>query len=643
VADRQARHPLDRLAATGAPARGGRQSRGPAWSRRLALVLVLAVAAFAGTTVQTQDRAHALVPAVGAAIGVTAAAARVMGTAATTQAGRATMAGAAWGAAQWLGENVVAPILVDLVVDRLTNADQATPTGTHVSGGDQTFRVTTASGTADVRFTMGDWPDRTVSSCINAVGSPTNTTWLSDRNPCPYTSSTTGVNMPTWRITGQTGAVRPRYVRAADNSVVASGSVTSSTGWTYYLEATNLVYVQFTDNANNLCATCPTVYLQGTPLAKPDPLRDGVWNITCGNADGTGGYVKSAPAPFRESQLGGGDNKPSDATWQGSRGWGGGWSRGSGGWGNDAGWFGETAYGSGGWGAAPDGRSHGGGTFATPRLTCDPGDQALCIGPLMVGTVTYVPQYCYPSPAESGMPATCTGPGSCLMVWAGDDACVVQDADTGEQLSTLPVADCRDMAYPNGQAGGFPGCDALDPTRRVEVGPDGLCRLVPTGPTGPENDEGVGGGGAVESGDGCLASWDVKPNPVTWVDVPVRCALRWAFRPDDETLDRLYALDDDLAGKVPFGYVEQATAAAGDSADAAAGACWDGLDVQLDLDDGDDGYAGRVLDLCPGSDLRDGLDPLRGALTFGLWLGVLVPLGMWAFRQSVPVIGGGSS
>lgn len=129
-------------------------------------------------------------------------------------------------------------------------------------------------------------------------------------------------------------------------------------------------------------------------------------------------------------------------------------------------------------------------------------------------------------------------------------------------------------------------------------------------------------------------------DPASWVDrvdLGVRCALRWAFVPGDGTQERLAHLGDDLGNRVPFGYVAAIRAGATSASEAAGSGCMHG--PQMDVS----GFRMAPLDLCPGSDLRNALQPLRGALSAGLWLSMLVPFGMWLFRASVPVVGGGES
>jgi hypothetical protein len=91
-----------------------------------------------------------------------------------------------------------------------------------------------------------------------------------------------------------------------------------------------------------------------------------------------------------------------------------------------------------------------------------------------------------------------------------------------------------------------------------------------------------------------------------------------------------------LTGAIPFGYVGQIKAAVDSAGADAGGSCNTGPTFTVT------GYSFQPLNLCSGP-LYDALHPLRPFLTAAMWLAILAPVGLWLFRQSLPVVGGGES
>lgn len=185
-----------------------------------------------------------------------------------------------------------------------------------------------------------------------------------------------------------------------------------------------------------------------------------------------------------------------------------------------------------------------------------------------------------------------------------------------------------DYCLPDGDGDGLPdGSDGDDDGDGIPDGQDPTPRGDAAPPLPP-------------SDPGCLSGWDATPNPLTWVYEPVRCALLWAFLPSEGTRQRVVDLGETVPTRVPFVWVsalDDDVAALG----ASSSSCWTGPAVTVTPLDTTTTI--RPLDTCPGSWLGDGAPTVRPVLSAALWASILVPLGTWLFRQSVPVVGGGDA
>ena len=142
------------------------------------------------------------------------------------------------------------------------------------------------------------------------------------------------------------------------------------------------------------------------------------------------------------------------------------------------------------------------------------------------------------------------------------------------------------------------------------------CQVVP----------GVGVTAAGPEAENCMGG--VGWNPTTWVTVPVKCALSWAFVPSSAPLAQAQATATSLGQAAPFSYV---TGTVGWVNDLDAGSqCFD-----LDVDRGDAGPL-RVLSTCAPGPFEAWLISNRGLMTAALYAAFFVPMAWWAWRQYAP-------
>ncbi len=267
-------------------------------------------------------------------------------------------------------------------------------------------------------------------------------------------------------------------------------------------------------------------------------------------------------------------------------------------------------------------------SLPTPGMVCRWGVYALALDDCLEQDRAYVPAPTTtpsPGPSPASSPAPGTEPSS-----APSPATTYPPVPLGTGTTTVTNPDGSTTSEtsrvnPDG---------STSTTTRV-TNPDGTIRSETTTTTNmPLSGVNSGGQGQGQpGGEGCLSStWSW--NPVSWIYAPVKCALQWAFVPPQAKVDQLLSTKDQLSTRVPFGYVGQASNVLGAASSDAAGPCNEGPTATIN------GYVFKPLNLCTGP-LGEALPTTRPLLTVVMWLGILVPFGMWLFRQSVPVIGGG--
>lgn len=255
-------------------------------------------------------------------------------------------------------------------------------------------------------------------------------------------------------------------------------------------------------------------------------------------------------------------------------------------------------------------------------------------------TLTVSPEAPPVTSQPNSVPATAPAPSAAgyYCVWGVYVLTMAECTDLGMDPDPGTGAQPRPSPTPSGSPGVVPPFPnggqypSPNPTRTPcgqpedVLDPDSDCYL-------PDDDGDDDGDPAAEAG--CFR------DPTGWVDVVfegTRCALVWAFVPPSGVRDRLKGATGQVGTRVPFGYVASIRGASSSAAEGAANSsCYPGPTMAVG------GGTYQPLDLCPGSTLSSGLTPLRPALSAGLWLSMLVPLGMWVFRSSVPVIGSGEA
>lgn len=165
-----------------------------------------------------------------------------------------------------------------------------------------------------------------------------------------------------------------------------------------------------------------------------------------------------------------------------------------------------------------------------------------------------------------------------------------------------------------------------------------------TDPGGEGGEPGTGGGGGTGNGtvtlppidvdspqaDGCVWS-DVGWNPVSWVLVPVKCALTWAFVPTAAATATWTALRTDLGSKAPFTYF-------GAIADWLGGLSPGSGCLNLTLNLGAIGGGSvTVINSCGNPDGASAwMMAHRGLFQAIIWITVYPPLAWWAWRTYAP-------
>lgn len=143
-------------------------------------------------------------------------------------------------------------------------------------------------------------------------------------------------------------------------------------------------------------------------------------------------------------------------------------------------------------------------------------------------------------------------------------------------------------------------------------------------PPAPERapDEGV-------AGEDCLGAAVTLRNPASWVEGPVKCALRWAFVPSAESRTALGKAAS-VGDVVPFSYVGDMRGWVSTALGGGSGRC---LDLGATV-----GPFGRIkmVDTCTPGPVEGILMGYRGLLTVVLYVVLFVPLLWWAWRTYAP-------
>lgn len=116
-------------------------------------------------------------------------------------------------------------------------------------------------------------------------------------------------------------------------------------------------------------------------------------------------------------------------------------------------------------------------------------------------------------------------------------------------------------------------------------------------------------------------------NPTTWVTVPVKCALEWAFVPSAAPLAQAQVTATDLGNAAPFSYVKGTV---GWVNTLGAGSQCFTLDVTTQQG------PQRVLSTCDPGPFESWLVSNRTLLSAAMYASFFVPLGWWAWRQYAP-------
>lgn len=220
---------------------------------------------------------------------------------------------------------------------------------------------------------------------------------------------------------------------------------------------------------------------------------------------------------------------------------------------------------------------------------------------------------------------------------------LVQEPATGGQLTCGTAADCTAYSLqPDGSTAltevvgtdtyaclwgtySLPlvQCDAMGTSEGISTAPD-------TGTEADGSSPGLGIPPAGSPGTACFPSGWGLLNPVSWVYMPMMCALRDSFEPSDSSVATLTSLQSDAAGRAPFSVVTAASSWVGDVLGAgSSGTCDLGWTVSL-------GPLGHVSVLSCGDPIVGILRGYRTLVEIALFAGFFGPLAWWAWRQYAP-------